>query len=136
MDAWEPGAFGNDTACDWLAELVETSDLAMIKDAFDTVLGAGDESVEMQAGEEAIAAADVVAWIYGRAGTADDSGDRIEEWINEYELEVSEALVKKARRVVDRVFNSPSELREAWEESDEFDSWREALTGLKDRLSV
>ena len=136
MDAWDAGAFGNDTACDWLAELVETSDLSMIKEAFDAVLAAGGETLEMQAGEEGIAAADVVAWINGRGGESDESGERIEEWINEHELEVADALVKKARRVVDRVFNVPSELREAWEESDDFDSWRRAVEGLRERLSA
>lgn len=136
MDAWEPGSFGNDTASDWLGELLETPDLSMIGDAFDAVLSAGDETLESQSGEEGIAAADVVAWIYGRGGASDDTSDRIEDWINEHELEVSEALVKKARRVVDRVFNPPSELREAWEESDDFEEWRKALAALKERLSL
>jgi len=135
MDAWEPGSFGNDSASDWLAELLETPDLSMIGEAFDAVLAAGDDALEVQAGEEGIAAADVVAWINGRGGKSDDNGDRIEDWINEHELEVSDSMLKKARRVVDRVFNSPSELREAWEESDDFDDWRAALAELKERLN-
>ena len=49
MDAWDADAFGNDTATDWLAEVVETSDLGMILEAFDSVLGAGDDRVELQA---------------------------------------------------------------------------------------
>lgn len=135
MDAWDAGAFGNDTANDWLAEVVETRDLGMIHDAFDSVLGSGDEAVEIEAGEEGIAAAEIVAWLGGHPGPAGDHADQIEGWIDENELEFTESLARKARRCVDRVFNSPSELREAWEESEDFDDWKAELAGLKDRLA-
>ncbi|MEP4079211.1 DUF4259 domain-containing protein [Haloferula sp.] len=134
MDAWEADAFGNDTANDWLAEVVETSDLQMIHDAFDTVLGSGDENIELQAGEEAYAAAEIVAWLSGHPGKTGDHGDLIEGWMENHELEFSEALANKAKKSIDRAFNHPSELREAWEESDDFDEWKSELTKLKDRL--
>ncbi|MEM9238192.1 MAG: DUF4259 domain-containing protein [Verrucomicrobiota bacterium] len=135
MDAWEAHAFGNDSANDWLAEVVESSDLSMIQEAFDSVLGAGDEMVDMQAGEEAVAAAEVVAWLSGHPGKNGDHADLIEGWLEDNELEFSDALAKKSKRVVDRVFNHPSELREAWEASDDFDDWKKELADLKDRLS-
>ncbi|WP_379708508.1 DUF4259 domain-containing protein [Haloferula chungangensis] len=134
MDAWDADAFGNDTAADWLAEVVETSDLGMILEAFDTVLGAGDEPVELQAGEEAIAAAELVAWLAGQPGKGGDYSDAIESWMDDNELEFTESLAKKARRSIDRVFNMPSELREAWEEGEDFDDWKAELAKLKERL--
>lgn len=135
MDAWDASAFGNDSASDWLTELLESNDMSMIKEAFDSVLAMGDEPVEMQVGEEGIAAADVVAWLYGRPGKADEFGEQIESWMDEHELEVSEPQVKKARKVVDRVLKAPSELRDEWEASDDFESWTKALADLKERLS-
>ena len=134
MDAWDADALGNDTATDWLAEVVETSDLGMILEAFDTVLSAGDDTVELQAGEEAIAAAELVAWLAGQPGKSGDQADMIETWIDENELEFTDSLAKKARRSIDRVFNNPSELREAWEEGEDFDDWKAELAKLKERL--
>lgn len=135
MDAWDADALGNDTATDWLAEVVESSDLGMILEAFDTVLGAGDETVELQAGEEAIAAAELVAWIAGQPGKSGDHSDAIEAWMDENELEFTDSLAKKARQSIDRVFNNPSELREAWEEGEDFDDWKAELAKLKERLN-
>ncbi len=134
MDAWDADAFGNDTATDWLAEVVETSDLGMILEAFDSVLGAGDDRVELQAGEEAIAAAELVAWLAGQPGKGGDHSDAIEGWIDNNELEFTESLARKARRSIDRVFNHPSELREAWEEGEDFEDWKAELAKLKERL--
>lgn len=135
MDAWDAGAFGNDSATDWLAELVDTSDLGMIHEAFDEVLAAGDETVEIQIGEEAIGAAEVVAWLAGQPGKSGDHADLIEGWLDDNELEFTESLARKARKTIDRVFNRPSELREAWEESDDYDDWKTELASLKERLS-
>jgi hypothetical protein len=135
MDAWEANAFGNDSANDWLAEVVESSDLEMIHEAFDAVLGAGDGGVEMQVGEEAVAAAEMVAWLSGQPGRGGDHADQIESWLENNELEFTDSLAKKAKRAIDRVYNRPSELREAWEESDDFEDWKTELANLKDRLS-
>ena len=135
MDAWDASAFGNDSAADWLAEVVDTSDLGMIHEAFDAVLGAGDDLIEIQAGEEAIAAADVVAWLSGHSGSNGDHADQIEGWLDNHELEFTEELAMKAKRSIDRIFNRPSELREAWEESEDFDEWKKELAKLKERLS-
>ncbi len=134
MDAWDSSAFGNDSANDWLAELLETSDIGMVVAAFDTVLGTGDEVVDLQDGEEAVAAAEVVACMAGKPGKVGDVVERVESWMDEYELEIDGALASKARRAVDRVYNEPSELREGWEEDGGVDEWRNALADLKDRL--
>lgn len=134
MDAWDSTSFGNDTASDWLSELVESSDLEMIRDAFDAVLSVGEEVLEVESGEEGVAAAEVVATMAGRPGKDQESTEQIENWVDENELEPTEGLLKKARRVVDRVLEEPSELREQWEESEEFEDWKKALKDLKTRL--
>jgi hypothetical protein len=91
--------------------------------------------VELQAAEEAIAAAELVAWLSGQPGKNGDHSDQIEGWLGDNELEFTESLAKKARKVIDRVFNNPSELREAWEEGEDFDDWKAELAKLKERLN-
>ena len=45
-------------------------------------------------------------------------------------------LQELAVRVVDRVFNEPSELLDTWKDSEDFADWRKALTDLKERLQL
>jgi hypothetical protein len=106
----------------------------MIDEAIDAVLGSGDEMIEASTGEEGLAAAEVVAWISGSPCKADEVGDDLLAWIDEQDIDVESGLLKLAVRVVDRVFNEPSELLDTWKESEDFSDWRTALTDLKDRL--
>lgn len=135
MDAWDASALGNHAAADWLTELLENADLNMIEDAFDVVLGRGDELVDLQAGEEGIAAAELAAWISGNTGGSDEFGELIDAWIDEYEMEATESMTRRAKSVVDRVFNRPSELRDQWEENEHFEDWRSSLAEVKARLA-
>lgn len=134
MDAWDTTPFANDSASEWLAELVESGTVAMVDEAMDAVLGCGDEVIEESTGEEGIAAAEVVAWLYGRPGKSAEDTDDLQDWVDDQELDDDDGRLKRARRTVDRVFNEPSELRDAWDESGDFEEWRKSLTDLKDRL--
>ncbi|MGE9271593.1 MAG: DUF4259 domain-containing protein [Verrucomicrobiales bacterium] len=136
MGAWDTTSFGNDTACDWLAELKESEGSIMIEEALDAVLAAGDEMIEASTAEEGIAAAEVVAWVNGQARPGDEAGDDLQDWIDDQDIEVDGSLQSLSLRVVDRVFNDPSELKEIWEESEDFAEWRKALADLKERLQV
>jgi hypothetical protein len=136
MGAWDTTAFGNDAACDWIAELMESEGSELIEEAFDAVLSAGDDLIEASTGEEALAAAEVVAWISGNPGRADDLGDDLQSWIDDQDIDVESGLQKRALRVVNRVFNEPSELLDNWKESEDFADWRKSLADLKDRLKA
>lgn len=134
MDAWDTTPFANDSASDWLDELVAGGTIAMVDEAIDAVLGCGDDPVEETTGEEGIAAAEVTAWLYGRPGKSAEDTEALEDWIDDQELDEDDGRLRRARKAVDRVFNEPSELREAWEEAGEFEDWRKSLADLKDRL--
>ena len=135
MGSWDTTAFANDTAADWLAELVDSAGWEMIDEALSAVLATGDDFLEAQPGEEGLAAAEVVAWINGQPGNSAEDTDALEEWIDEQEFEADSSRARRARKVVDRIFNAPSELLEQWEEEGEFEEWRKELASLKDRLA-
>lgn len=136
MGAWDVTAFGNDSACDWLAELRESEGSAMIDEAIDAVLGSGDEYIEASVAEEGLAAAEVVAWIGGNPSKADEVGDELQDWIDDQDIDVETSLQRLALRVVDRVFNEPCELLDLWKESEDFSDWRKSLADLKERLQA
>lgn len=134
MGAWDTTSFGNDTACDWLAELIDSGDSDMITDAFSAVLSADDDDLEAATAEEAVAAAEVLAWLLGRPGSSLDDSDGLEGWIEDQEVEEFEPIIKKGHKVIDRLTSGSSELYDVWEESGEGEDWKKALLDLKQRL--
>jgi len=69
MGAWSYESFGNDDACDWIAQLEEHNDLGFVESTLDAVLAVGDDYLEAPEACEAIAAAKVVARLRGDAGS-------------------------------------------------------------------
>ena len=134
MGAWDTTSFGNDTACDWLAELIDSGSSDMIADAFDSVISADGDFIESSTGEEAVAAAEVLAWLQGRPGPSSDATEGLDDWMEEQEEEEYERLLKKGRKTLDIVAGDQSELKEIWEESGELEDWAKSIADLKVRL--
>ncbi len=136
MGAWSHESFGNDTACDWAADLQEGDDLEPVESALDTVLEVGDDYLEAPEACEAIAAAEVVARLQGHFGLRDACSESLDGWIARVGIAPAPALAAKARRALDRILAEPSELMELWEESGEPGAWRAAVNELKDRIAT
>ena len=71
MGAWDATSFGNDTACDWLADFTESDDFSAVEAALQAVLDTGGEYLDSDEAVQGIAAAEVVAWLRGRPTTID-----------------------------------------------------------------
>jgi hypothetical protein len=130
MSAWGPGAFENDAAGDFAEAVCEGGGLAVIEDAFDHVLEAGDEDLESTSAEEAVAAAAIVARL--KDGTP--LADTVESWIAQEQPIISGELVAKARNALQRVMTAPSELLELWQDADEFPDFQAGIDTLLKRL--
>jgi hypothetical protein len=129
MGTWGFGAFENDTAADWAYALEEASDLAPLEAAFDAVEGGRYLDADLAA--EAVAAAEVLAALRGRA--AAQLPEEVSAWVAEHPQVVPDVLLADARRAVEKVAED-SELKDLWEESDEFAAWRRAVDDLRARL--
>lgn len=134
MGAWDSDPFGNDTACDWKYEVEESEGLEVIEDTLDTVIATGDDYLEAPEAEEAIAAADTIARLKGRAYIKNSYTESLDAWVAKQKIEVPQELVDKALIVIDRILTEPSELLELWEETGEPSEWRKHLEDLKERL--
>jgi len=134
MGAWSHEAFGNDDAGDWIAQLEERKDLGLVESTLDAVLAIGDDYLEAPEASEAIAAAEVVARLRGRPGSADAAAEAVDAWVERVKLQVPPALTAKARRALDRILTEPSELMELWDESEDAAAWRASVEDLKARL--
>lgn len=138
MGAWNTTSFGNDAAISWLQEMIEADAWPMVDEAFTAVLGVGDEMLDEEAAQEGIAACEVIAWLLGHPSEDEDSDeqDALQEWVLEQEFELGKEWVTKAKKVIDRAYNHPSELREFYEESDDLEDWQHHLADLKRRLEA
>jgi hypothetical protein len=129
MGSWGHSAFENDDALDWVAELEEVENTSILIAAFDAVLEAQEDYIEIPEASITISAAEVVAALLGRADTL--LPEEVQAWVAGQD-KVDSKIVEKARRAVNRVLED-SELKEVWDDSGS-SNWRMSVEGLLRRL--
>jgi hypothetical protein len=120
MGAWGTGSF----------ELEDTRNFQILADAFETILDQKDEYLEAPDCSIAICAAEVTAGLLGNP--ADDLPEEVMEWM-EGQPDPSEVLLKLAKNALNAILKK-SELKELWQETDDYDEWREIVLDIRDRL--
>ncbi|HLJ86274.1 MAG TPA: DUF4259 domain-containing protein [Candidatus Angelobacter sp.] len=130
MGAWGTGNFENDDASDWMFELEDSSGVALLKAVF--------AKVEKNAYPEApdccvaLAAAEVVAAAKGKP--SEDLPEEARNWIDrQAKLDDIKVLDKVAKKAIDRIRNK-SELKELWQDSEDWPKWQQVLNRLEQRL--
>ncbi len=129
MGAWGTDTLSNDSAADFLLDVVDSRDCAtLISQLFDRVLSGGDgESSE----EEALAGAEVIAAALGRPSPLLSEETAEASKRNQQALS---ALAAKGREVVVFIRNGESDLKECWAETDEYSAWGASPDDLLARL--
>ncbi len=135
MGAWGLGSFDNDDAADWVLDLFDGDSLAPARDAISAVLGAQGYIEAPEAGA-ALAAAEVIAAALGRPTATAQAQEGVQAWVARVRPEVEPALAADARRAVARILGEDSELRELWEETDDYADWRAGVAALDQRLAA
>ncbi|MBD8898986.1 DUF4259 domain-containing protein [Rhodanobacter sp. DHG33] len=135
MGTWALHSFANDDAGDLIGNLVEGADLSPVKDAIERVQDTAGY-LEAPEAQQGIAACEVVALVLGHASAASQSEEELTAWVTRVKPCVDVAVVTQAVQVIDRVLAPDSELRELWEESDEFNDWRAEVGALRARLQA
>ena len=131
MGTWGTGLFEDDDAADWVWELQESADLGIVRAALEAI---ERKSQYLEAPEcaVALAAAEIVAGLCGQP--AQGLPEEVSAWIAAHDSLPATPLKALALRVVQRV-QSDSELRELWEESDEWGGWSANVESLARRLA-
>ena|ERR1051326_3875300 len=136
MGTWGAGTLDNDTAVDWMYGLGEVPDLSLIEGTLDRALAAGEFYLEAFDAQEGIAAAEAVARLLGNFGVRNEYTRTMDDWVSWMTETPRPELVSKARRIVARVQQPPSELLDSWTDSDEAEAWSRSLANLSARLSA
>ena len=135
MGCWAIGSFGNDSAADWLCDLMETSDLSLVQETIARVLAA-DGYLDSPDATDALAAVEVVAAALGRPTAEAENEPELLEWIARIKPSPDARLVSDSQKAIDRILAPESELRELWEDTEDFSDWQAEVTGLRSRLQV
>ena len=135
MGAWGFGFFENDDAADFLADAMENGDLSLIREVLDNVL-TSTEYVEAADASQAIAAAEIIAAALGRPTLAAQREAGLANWIARIRPTIDSELASQARDALVRILAPNSELRELWEEAEEFPEWQAAVSELGQQLQV
>ncbi|HEV8261457.1 MAG TPA: DUF4259 domain-containing protein [Burkholderiales bacterium] len=122
-------AFGNDEAADWALGFLDANKPAeFLASTLD--LAKGDDYLEAPDGSQIVAAA-VIAAACGNPPQG--LPDNVREWVRGKEAPVKN-LAPAALAALQRVQGEQSELRELWQESDDFSVWRSDLDAISAAL--
>ncbi len=135
MGAWATDSFSNDDAADWFGDLEAQGDFSTVEAALDAVIDCGEDYLEAPDGAAGLAAAEVVAAAFGRAGEAAKTHEGLMSWLAGSNVPPSPDVIPKAIAAVDRVVTEPSELMELWQDSDDYEAWQADVADLKARLA-
>ena len=130
MGAWGIGAFENDGAGDLVAALRHQG-LDLLGSAFDLPDG---EYLEVDQGQEVIAAAEIVAAAFGQA--APGLPPDVQQFVAQHGVAIRARtdLPARALRALARVTADDSEIQDLWAEVDDGRAWSAALQDLEGRL--
>jgi len=135
VGTWALHSFANDDASDLIGDLVDGTGLSPVQEAIERVQST-DGYLEAPEAQQGIAACEVVALVLGHASTASQAEEELTAWVARVKPSVDAVIVSRAVQVVDRVLAPDSELRELWEESDEFNAWQADIRALRARLQA
>ena len=128
MGTWGTGPFENDEASDWAYELEKARDLSVLREAL------SKDPLEAPEGVLIVAAAEVLAVMGGKS--ADELSPEVASWVERQRKTDYRELLELARRGLDRVLATESELRELWAENQElYPAWEASVRELRALLA-
>jgi hypothetical protein len=135
MGAWGHLNFENDTALDLVYE-IEEKGADRIKNAIEAINSREEDAfLDSDLCTEALAAIEYIAAVKDKA--SEDFPEDAEEWLtpaNKETLLAIRNLVPKSKQAIDRIQHN-SELKDLWEETEDFANWTKVLEGLATRIS-
>ena len=132
MGTWGKGSFDNDSAADFMNEVIQDGDFAL-HEAFEVVLDPDMDYVEAEEGVRAIAAAEILAAVLsGDTSKITDAALRV--WVQNADKTSLADLRELASEALDRILAPESELPELWEDTADSGAWLSNVQRLRSTL--
>jgi Domain of unknown function (DUF4259) len=140
MGAWGIKTFENDGALDWLGDFRDSPSETKFHQTFgplpapkgflSKLFGGSSSAPPLELdGEDVLAAAEIVATLRGHP-----AGDAIGDLADLPDIKVTDEIVAMAIKAIDSVLTS-SNLKDCWEETDDFGAWVATVKDIRARLS-
>ena len=130
MSAWDTTAFGNDPAADWAIDLLEAKEpVAFLRRTF--LLAKDGRYLDNEDGSQIVAAAAVVA--AARGHVPQGLPENVADWLKGKET-TFQPLAPTALAALRRVTGEESELKDLWQESDDFAAWKADVAAISGSL--
>lgn len=130
MAAWGTKTFEEDTANDWIQELIDSEDAReLLSESLSVDPGyieADQAAIVLAASETLIALLDEP-----RIGVPGELVD----WVGDNECDDVSELPEEALPALDKVLGKESELRDIWADSEDFDEWLENVESMREAIS-
>jgi|TARA_B110000908_G_scaffold21212_1_gene23921 hypothetical protein len=126
MATWGTKIFEDDTATDWLAELIDAEEVREFLLANITLTLEDEPGYDT--GVICLAACEVIIALIDepRKGLPEE----LKDWLAENECDDITDLPEKAQESLNIVLAESSELMETWREQEDYDEWREGVDEL------
>lgn len=124
------GLFDEGGEADFVAEILKSDSIDVLRDALKAVPEEDYEYVDNVDGARALLAAELVAELMGHE--SGDLPDDLHSWVFQF-MEPDDDLLRSARNAVDRILRQ-SETRELWRASQDFGEWIAKTKDLAERL--
>ncbi len=126
MATWGTKIFEDDTATDWLAELIDAEEVCEFLLANITLTLEDEPGYDT--GVICLAACEVIIALIDepRKGLPEE----LKDWLAENECDDITDLPEKAQESLNIVLADSSELMETWKEQEDYDEWREGVDEL------
>ena len=133
MSAWGISNFENDTALDWVNEIIQEKEITSLEESIKSFLQ--DFSVEytsLMDCSKFLTIAETVAALMGKPDS--DFPEELKEWVDSKSFNIDEVTIDAAKKGV-KLIMTDSEAKEMYLDSGYFKSWEKAQKDLIKRLS-
>lgn len=132
MGDWDVGAFENDTAREWLIELVSgESTSAILRAIVNVAKLPATDYLQAPECEIAVAAAELV--VAARGKPSSQLPQEAATWLSNRKFVAGKEVVAMALKVLRRIEEN-SELKEVWADTNSASEWKRSISDLKHRL--
>ncbi|XOJ02547.1 DUF4259 domain-containing protein [Paenibacillus polymyxa] len=134
MGAWGYGIFENDDVMDWKADLLDSEGIEFLQESIHKVLE--EEYIESDVASIALGAVEILAALHGKPSneinTLFEYTEDLEDWIKQHS---GTGIYMKdiAKQAIKRILEE-SELKELWDETEEYHKWESTIKELEKRI--
>ena len=133
MGTWDYNNFNNDDAAGFIFEVIDLGLEKVIEIISVVAKTKESDYLEAPMGSAALVVIEIMAAIIGKQSK--DFPEALEEWLkHNKDTSIDENIILISQKAIDRIMGNQSEIKELWQESDDYVKWCGAIEDLRIRI--